>query len=116
MATKRNVTREVVKEKSSTPENFVNTFHYTHSFDPALTEKVSLLLTARLGNDFLEEAGHKKWSTLQNNIPANNSQFLALLSSGYITINYMDQLEDSGYVINLLQTLAKDIDQQLQLS
>jgi len=113
MAAKRNVTREVVKEKSGRSSGVINTFHYTHAFDPAFTEKVSLLLTTRLGSDFLEEAGHKKWSTLHNNIPTDNGEFLALLAEGYITINYMSQLKDSEVVINLLQTLAKDIDQQL---
>lgn len=131
MTSKRNVVREVIKERSSytqdghnsvstvnsyssdTSGNLVNTFHSTHSFDPALTGKVNQLLTERLGRVFLEEAGSKKWVSLHDNKPAG--QLLALLSDGYITISYTDHTADSSAVTEFLQSLAGEIDQQLQL-
>ncbi|THU40952.1 hypothetical protein FAM09_02215 [Niastella caeni] len=95
--------------------NPVYTLHYIHLFDPIFTDTIYQLTSQRLGPAYIEDAVEKKWNAI-NNTPETNGELGVTVTNGSITINYSGYKERSGYIVELLKNLIKDIDDQLQAS
>jgi hypothetical protein len=94
--------------------NPVNTLHYIHLFDAALTGQVELLITKQLGPAFSEDANEKKWNRIGS--AETGGELAITVINGSITIAYAGHQERSVAIVELLKNLIKDIDDLLQVS
>jgi hypothetical protein len=93
----------------------VSTLHYIHLFDPIFTAAINDLITQRLGPAFSNEGSETKWNGI-NKTAETGGDMAITVTDGIITINYSGHKERGVFITELLKTLIKDIDDQLQVS
>jgi hypothetical protein len=93
----------------------VSTLHYIHLFDPIFTDTINELVTQRLGPAFSGDGKETKWNGINKTAETGGDMGITV-ANGSILINYSGHKERSVYITELLKTLIKDIDHQLQVS